>query len=186
MTERARGWLLRALAFAALAAVIALGWARRDRFAPVGVGDRARAYAAPSLAGDSVSLASLRGRVVLLNVWATWCEPCRWEMPALERLQRTLRDRGLEVVAVSVDAAPGGPAALAAPGGAVRAMVEELGLSFTVLLDPAGEVRRRFGVTALPTTFLIDRHGIVVERVVGPARWDESPHADRVREVLEG
>lgn len=180
MGERMGRWIVRAAVAAAVAGVIALGWAQRRRFAPVTAGDRAPAYAAPSLAGDTVSLGALRGKVVLLNVWATWCAPCRWEMPALDRLHRALRDRGLEVVAVSVDAAPGGP------DGAVREMVEELGLSFTVLVDPAGEVRRRFGVSGLPTTFLIGRDGTVLERVLGPARWDRAPHADRVREALEG
>ncbi|HEX6938732.1 MAG TPA: TlpA disulfide reductase family protein [Longimicrobiales bacterium] len=186
MMGRFRGWLPHGLVFAALAGLITLGWLRRDRFDPVAAGDRAPDYAAVTLAGDTLSLASLRGNIVLLNVWATWCAPCRREMPALERLYRALRDRGLRIVAVSVDAAPGGVDALGNPGGDVRAMVRDLGLSFTVLLDPRAEVRRRFGVNALPTTFLIDRSGRIVERVLGPAPWDEPPYADRVRALLEG
>jgi peroxiredoxin len=184
MGERTRSWLQTGVILAALAVVVALGWRERQRFAPVGPGDRAPTYAAPSLAGDTVSLESLRGRVVLLNVWATWCAPCRWEMPAIERLHREYRDQGLEVVAASVDVVPGGIDALRAPDGPVARMVDELGLTFRILLDPAGEVQDRFGVAGLPTTFLIDRDGRIVERVLGPARWDEPPHRDRVLRVL--
>lgn len=180
MGERARIWLVRILIVAGLGVVVALGWIERDRFTPLEPGRGVPAYAAPTLAGDTLDLADLRGRVVLLNVWATWCEPCRWEMPALERVHRRLRERGLEVVAVSVDALPG------AADGPVRAMIDELGLSFTVLLDPAGEVQRRFGVAGLPTTFLIDREGRLIDRVLGPVHWDEPPHVDAIDRALGG
>lgn len=185
-TERARTWLLQGIVLAGLGVVIALGWRERERFTPIERGALAPAYAAATLDGDTVSLESLRGRVVLLNVWATWCAPCRWEMPALERLYRAYRDRGLEVAAVSVDAAPGQIGLFNAAGGEVRSMVDELGLSFTILLDPEGIVQRRFGVTGLPTTFLIGRDGRVVDVVLGPVRWDEPPYTDIVERALEG
>lgn len=185
MSGRVQGWLIRGVVTVALGIMVALGWTERERFTPVEARRRAPAYAAPSLTGDTVSLEALRGRVVLLNIWATWCPPCRWEMPALERLHRELHDEGLEVVAVSVDAAPGELDFVGKPGGDVRALVRDLGLTFTILLDPQGEVQRRYGVVGLPTTFLVGRDGRVVERVLGPARWDEPPHADRIRELLE-
>ncbi len=182
MLQQAKVWALRGVVVAGLVGAIVFGWSERDRFAPVTVGDPVPAYAAPSIDGDTVSLDSLRGNVVLVNIWATWCAPCRWEMPALNRLHRELRGRGFEVVAVSVDAAP------IEEGGrdAVGAMVRDLGLEFRVLRDPNAEVQRLFGVTGLPTSFLIDRDGVIVDRVLGPARWDEPPFAERIRELLEG
>ncbi|MBI4409843.1 MAG: TlpA family protein disulfide reductase [Gemmatimonadetes bacterium] len=184
MTERTRNWLLTGILAAALGAWIALGWAQRERFSLVQPGDVAPPFAAPALTGDTVRLEDLRGRVVLLNVWATWCAPCRWEMPALERLSAELAPQGLAVLAVSVDAPLGGVDALGNPGGDVRAFVAELGLTFTVLLDPRAQIQRRYGVTGLPTTFLIGRDGRVVRKVFGPARWDEPPHSADIRALL--
>jgi thiol-disulfide isomerase/thioredoxin len=174
------GWLGKGALMAALGGALVLGWQGRGRFFPAEAGGLAPAYAAPTLAGDTLALEALRGRVVLLNVWATWCAPCRTEMPALERLYRRFRARGLEVVAVSVDAAPLGSAA-----DVVRPMVEELGVSFPILLDPDGVVSRRFGVTGLPTTLLIGRDGRVLDRLLGPAPWDEAPYAETIRRALE-
>ena len=113
MNHRARRrltWIALALS---LASLMVLAWTQRDRFVPVGVGARAPSYSAPDLKGRPLSLASLQGKVVVLNVWATWCPPCRAEMPALQRLYDELRDQGLEVVAVSVDAPIG---SFAGPG----------------------------------------------------------------------
>src|SRR5688500_1364907 len=121
MNLRTRNRLWRgALAFA-LASLLLLAWTQRDRFAPVGAGSRAPAYSAPTLDGQTVSLASLRGKVVVLNVWATWCRPCLQEMPALERLHQQLSSQGLAIVAVSVDAPIGTAGPLGQPGGDVRA-----------------------------------------------------------------
>ncbi|HEX7052077.1 MAG TPA: TlpA disulfide reductase family protein [Longimicrobiales bacterium] len=185
MGERMRSRLLTALVLAGIGVVVVLGWLERDRFTPAETGHRAPAYAAPSLAGDTVSLRSLRGRVVLLNVWATWCPPCRWEMPALNHVYRELHDQGLEVVAVSVDAAPGGIEALSAADGSVRKLVDKWGLDFDVLLDPQARVQRLFGVTGLPTTFIIGRDGEIVGKVLGPLPWDAPLHLDRLRQLLE-
>jgi len=170
--------LFSALALGVVALLLFFGWQRRDRFAPAVVGEPAPGYAAPTLDGDTLALEALRGRVVLLNVWATWCAPCRVEMPALDRLYRQYRDDGLVVVAVSVDA--GSDAARL-----VRRFVADLGLAFPVLLDPAGTVQDRFGVNGLPTTFLIDRTGRIRARLLGPAAWDRPPHTDDVRRLLE-
>jgi peroxiredoxin len=180
-----RRWLPRGVVLAVVAGLMLFGWRARDRFTPVAAGALAPAYAAPSLRGDTVSLAALRGRVVLLNVWATWCAPCLREMPAMHRLQAALRDDGLEVVAVSVDAVAPGPDRLERARARVGAYVDELGVDFTVLLDPAGEVQRLFGVTGLPTTFLIDRDGRIAAKVLGAVDWDEPPHLDRVQRLLE-
>jgi thiol-disulfide isomerase/thioredoxin len=122
--------------------------------------------------GHSVELSELRGKLVLVNLWATWCEPCLREMPSLERLQSRLGER-IAVLAVSEDR-----------GGnkTVEPFIAKLGLkSVKIYIDPKSEVGHAFGARGLPTSFLIDREGKVLGRVEGAAEWD-SP---KIRGVLE-
>ena len=134
-------------------------------------------YPAPAIsladtAGHSVELSDLQGKLVLVNLWATWCGPCLREMPSLERLQSRLGER-LAVLAVSEDR-----------GGnkTVEPFIAKLGLkSVKIYIDPKSEVGRAFGARGLPTSFLIDREGKVLGRVEGAAEWD-SP---RILGVLE-
>ena len=104
---------------AVIAILIVLGWTLRHRFVPVAEGSPAPEYSAKTLTGSEVSLASLRGKVVLLNVWATWCYPCVEEMPTLQHAYDLLKGDGLEVVAVSVDAPVGSLDPVGNPGGDV-------------------------------------------------------------------
>lgn len=164
-----------------VAALVALLWAGRRAIGPVDVGSSAPSYAAVSLAGDTVRLEDLRGRVVVLNVWATWCAPCIREMPALQRLHERLEDRGLSIVAVSVDAA--GPGA---GDDVVRAFVDEYGLTFTVLRDASGRIEDAFRVAGLPTTFVIDRDGRIRSKVLGARDWDDPALASEIESLLEG
>lgn len=167
------------VALGMVALVVAL-WTQRARFAPAGVGAPAPEYAARTLAGDTVRLDALRGRVVVLNVWATWCTPCIEEMPALQRLHDDLVDDGVSVVAVSVDAA-------AAGGGDadVRAFVDRFGLTFTVLRDASGRIEDAFGVAGLPTTFVIDRDGRIQRKVLGAREWHDPALASEIESLLE-
>ena len=113
--------------------------------------------------GKTLSLADFAGRVVLVNFWATWCAPCREEMPSLERLQTRLGDK-LAILAISQDS--GGEKAVAP-------FVARYGITaLRTYLDPTSAVGRAFKVDGLPTSFLIDRHGRVVGQVVGEAKWD--------------
>jgi thiol-disulfide isomerase/thioredoxin len=124
--------------------------------------------------GQTVELSQLRGKTVLVNLWATWCEPCLREMPSLERLQSRLGER-IAVFAVSEDR-----------GGikAVEPFIAKLGLkSVKIYIDPKSEVGQAFGAQGLPTSFLIDREGKVRGRVEGAAEWD-SPKILRVLEPL--
>jgi peroxiredoxin len=171
----------------ALAGVLsALIWTQRDRFTPLDVGSSAPPYRAYSLAGDTVELASFAGDVVLLNVWATWCRPCVVEMPALQRLHEELHERGLRIVAVSVDAPLGIVGSFGEPGGDVARFVADYGLTFTVLHDPSGRIQSRYQITGLPTTYIIDRDGRIQQKLLGARRWDEGPLADQIRKLVEG
>ena len=119
-------------------------------------------FAVPDLSGQAVRLSALRGKVVLLNLWTTWCPPCREEMPSMQRLYERLRDRDFQLLAVSQD--EDGKQV-------VEPFVKEMRLSFPVLVDPDHQVGDRYGVWGYPETFVIDRTGHVVEREIGPRDW---------------
>lgn len=143
---------------------------------PPVVGEAVPAYGARLVSGDSVSLAGLRGAPVLLNVWATWCHPCREEMPALQRVHERWGDRGLRVVGVSID---GGM-----DGAEVEAFARDLGARFPIWLDPQERVTNRFGTTGVPTTFLIGPDGTLLWKRIGPVHDDDPEMAERIEAAL--
>jgi thiol-disulfide isomerase/thioredoxin len=115
-----------------------------------------------SLAGVKVKLSAYRGRVVFLNFWATWCPPCRAEMPSMERLHQLLGAKGLAIVAVD----------LQEPRETVQQFAKDNALAFTILLDTRGDVGGAWGAQSIPTTYLIDRKGAILARSVGSREWD--------------
>jgi peroxiredoxin len=124
--------------------------------------------------GQIVSLSDLRGKVVLLNFWATWCGPCRVEMPAMERLYRTYARKDFEILAVSTDA----------QGVAVtRPFQQENQLTFPILHDADFRVGLSYGARTLPMTFMVDRQGIVRQHIFGARDW-EAPEAHQLIEML--
>jgi peroxiredoxin len=114
------------------------------------------------LNGKLVRLGDFQGKVVLLNFWATWCPPCRKEMPSMQQLYQVYKDKGLEIVAVSVDTTSSHE---------VRAFIEELELTFPVLHDRDSLVSRLYSNPGVPSTYLIDVQGKVVYRVLGEYDW---------------
>lgn len=120
-------------------------------------------FAAQDLQGNPVRFAAYRGKVVLLNFWATWCPPCRKEMPSMERLHRAYRERGLVVLAVSQDEAPLEE---------VRRFAVSLGLTFPVWHDRDREAARHYSVPGVPTSYLIAHDGQLAYRVLGEYDWD--------------
>jgi cytochrome c biogenesis protein CcmG, thiol:disulfide interchange protein DsbE len=115
-----------------------------------------------ALAGGTTALESLRGRVVLVNFWATWCPPCVQEMPSLERLHQALGPEGLVVIGVSVDQ----------DEKAVTDFVARFGLSFPILRDPEAHTAAAYHTTGYPETFVIGKDGTLLRSIVGPAEWD--------------
>ena len=133
---------------------------------PLEIGQTAPHYSAVSLTGDSVSLAQLRGRVILLNVWATWCHPCREEIPVLQGLHARYASRGLELVGVSVDAR--------GEEATIREFATDFRMTYPLWLDPDERVQSTFLAIGVPATFLIDRDGVLRWRHVGPVRANDS------------
>jgi thiol-disulfide isomerase/thioredoxin len=137
----------------------------RTGSAPPGPGDLAPTYQATTLDGERTGLAALEGEVALLNVWATWCAPCRREVPDLEALYEAHADRGLRVVGVSVDSRT--------VRDQVDRFVADFGVTYDVWLDPDQAALAAFGANGVPLTILIDREGRIVWRRLGPlARED--------------
>jgi cytochrome c biogenesis protein CcmG, thiol:disulfide interchange protein DsbE len=129
-----------------------------------------------ALAGGTSDLASRRGRVVLVNFWATWCPPCVEEMPSLERLHRALGPEGLVVIGISVDA----------DDNAVRDFVARAGVSFPMLRDPGAHTAAAYRTTGYPETFVIGRDGRLLRTFVGPAEWDTPEALGYFRGLLGG
>lgn len=134
------------------------------RGGPVRTGAEAPAYAAETLDGERASLALLRGRPVLLNVWATWCHPCRTEIPALEQLHKTYGPQGLHVVGVSIDQGD--------QEQGIREFLQEFGASYPIWLDPDGEITTAYSTIGVPNTFLIGPDGTLLWKHVGPVTAD--------------
>ncbi|CAN5747890.1 hypothetical protein BH23GEM6_BH23GEM6_12630 [soil metagenome] len=182
--SRAQWWPVLALGLFVLL-LIGTGWVVRDRFLPVEVGTAAPGFAVHDLDGTPVSLADLRGEVVLLNIWATWCPPCREEMPSMQRLHEMLGPEGLRVVAVSIDSRAGGTDAAGRPGGDVQAFAESMQLTFDIWHDPPGAIQRTYRTTGVPESFVIDRNGTIVKKVIGPTDWDSEANVELIRRLLE-
>lgn len=137
------------------------------------VGSRAPEFALRDMQGNYVSVTALRGKVIVLNFWATWCPPCKVEIPGLEALNRKYGARGLAVVAVSTDSSEKG----------IRKFLRETPLSYRVVHDRDGKISRLYGVYSLPTTFIIDRSGVVIRHFMGEQNWN-SPEMRALIEAL--
>jgi cytochrome c biogenesis protein CcmG/thiol:disulfide interchange protein DsbE len=170
------GWMLALVVLGAGAVLVLLS---EGAPAPIGRGSPAPDFELPLLDGPSkLSLEKFRGQVVLLNFWATWCKPCEDEMPAMERLYRSLRGQDFELVAVTVDEEK--------DEGVVREFRERMAISFPIALDPRKSVSELYQTMGFPESLLIDRDGRVVERYVGPRDWDHRVYAERIRALLGG
>ena len=132
--------------------------------------------AAPTEPGALMSLDSLRGRVVLVNFWATWCEPCEREMPAMERLYEAMPRDTFELVAVAIDEKEAD----------VQAFQDRYTLSFPILLDLDQSVYQSYQTMGVPESLLLDRDGRIVERYVGPREWDAPEYVERIRAQVRG
>ena len=139
-------------------------------------GGQAPALALKDAEGKTINLADLRGKVVLVNFWATWCEPCRQEMPSMQRLRDRLARKPFVVLAVNVDE----------PEARVRNFLNQSRLDLTVLLDPNKSVTRAWGARVLPVTFIVGPDGRLRYRVVGEMDWDNEQAVSLISELIAG
>ena len=167
-------------------AVVVAAWMGRDSYRPVIAGEPAPGFVALTLNGEQISLENYQGKVVLLNIWATWCPPCREEMPSMERLAQRLEGTDFEIVAVSVDAdSPGSMGWGGNIGGDIPEFVEEFGLTFDILHDASGAVADTYQATGLPESFLIGRDGLIYRKVPGGTDWSDERYVEQIQRLLD-
>lgn len=171
------------LGFAAFAVY---GYATRDEAAiraarevrgPLALGTMAPDFTFPALDGRQVSLSDFRGKkVVFVNMWATWCPPCIWEMPLMEKLYQTLEKEEFEILAVSIDA-------LGAD--AIKPYLKtKVKVTFPILLDTRGTIKKLYRTTGIPETFIVDKRGILVKKVIGAIDWSKPEVVKFFRELI--
>ena len=141
---------------------LAAGPLSKITIAPQAERSSAPGFVAERLEGGKADLRDFKGKVVLLNFWATWCMPCRKEMPSMEALRQKYSQQDLLVVAISIDEGA---------KSRVASYVKSLQLGFPILLDPEGEVSDLYKVSGLPASYLIDRNGKLISRIVGSEDW---------------
>ncbi|HZO18171.1 MAG TPA: TlpA disulfide reductase family protein [Gemmatimonadaceae bacterium] len=178
MTRREQwGWIV-AIVLVLIAGIVATTHALRDELRPVTLGSKAPPFEAMTLDAhpERRTLEDYRGKVVLLNIWATWCGPCIVEMPTIEALHREFKGTDFRIVAVSVDAPN--------TEKTIRAFVKELGLTFEVLYDPEGDIALAYQATGYPQTFVIGRDGVIRKKVMGAVNWHSDGNRALVRQLL--
>ena len=164
---------------------VAIAVKLRPQFDLVEVGSTAPEFHAVDLRTSlPATLADYRGKVVLLNIWATWCPPCRVEMPSMERLYRKLLGTDFRIVAVSVDGDAFHLEDSQPPPG-IMEFASDMGLTFDILHDPSGAIRAKYQTYAVPESFLIDRDGMIVRKVMGATEWDGPVNEAVIRRLLD-
>jgi peroxiredoxin len=133
-------------------------------------------FTLPDLDGRMISLSSFKGKVVIVNIWATWCPPCVAETPSLDKLYKMFKDEGLELLAVSVD--EGGKRK-------VESFMKKKNLSFPVLLDPEGMITRLYGTTGVPESFIVRKDGTLDNRIQGAIEWTSPKVIEYFQQLLK-
>lgn len=178
MTLRQQWVVVLAVVVILLGALGTGAYVLRDELFPVEVGSQAPAFRARTVDGTNQvrSLDDYKGKVVVLNVWATYCRPCIVEMPSFERLRRQVPDSNLKIVAVSIDDVVGADS--------VWAFARGLGVTFDILLDSTHAIDRDYQLTGYPETFVIARDGTIRKKWIGPADWSSADNVALVRDLL--
>jgi thiol-disulfide isomerase/thioredoxin len=167
--------LMKRIIFALLAVTLAVanGCKKEDKAArPAAKAD----FTVRDLAGQEVKLAALKGKVVLVNFWATWCPPCREEIPSMMKLNQSMSGKQFQMLAISID--EGGKAA-------VESFFKKSGMTLPACLDTDGTVSRSYGTTGVPETFIVDKAGIIQKKIVGGMDWSSPDVIAYLEELLK-
>jgi peroxiredoxin len=176
MTKAKRITVLAAGAVAVAGAVAFFVAQRASRSASVEVGQLAPDFSVPAFPVGQVRLHDLRGRVSLVNFWATWCPPCVDESPSLQQFAAQMRSQGVEVIGISVDQDPA----------ALQTFIDRFHLTFTIGRDPNQELAHHYGTFKYPETYIVDRDGRVAEKIIGPIDWQDPRIISFVESLTQG
>lgn len=158
-----------------LAAVVAFGCSKKGD-GPAVEGKPAPDFTLNDLSGKPVQLSSLKGKVVLVNFWATWCPPCREEVPSMVRLNQLMQGKNFQMLAISID--EGGKEA-------VQDFFKQGGVTLPALLDTDGKVARLYGTTGVPETFVVDAKGVIRQKVIGAVDWSAPEAVQFLEQVMQ-
>jgi len=167
---------MRALLISLLLIALPVGAADLSAMRAEPLSGDAASFSLTDLAGNSHELSEWRGKLVLINFWATWCGPCRTEMPGIERLWQRYRDQGLVILAISVDEGM---------ERRIATFVKRLNLSLPILLDPESKVADHYQVSGLPHSVLIDQEGHLIAQIIGERQWDSPEAYQLIEQLLE-
>ncbi len=173
-TKRGINPMAIALVGVAIVVAIVVVFSRHEEYIAVKQGTPAPEFSLPDLEGRIHKLSDYRGKVVFLNFWATWCDPCKDEMPSMEMLHRTLKDKPFVILAVSVDKKRED----------IEKFLREYNISFLILHDRKGSVKELYKTTGVPETFIIDQNGIIAEKVWGPRDWTRRENLKTIFRLL--
>jgi cytochrome c biogenesis protein CcmG, thiol:disulfide interchange protein DsbE len=162
---------------AILAVVFGLVWMQSSKYEPLTVGKVAPDFYLPDLNDKELRLSDFRGKVVFLNFWATWCKPCREEMPSMEILYKNFEKDGLVILAISIDRVT--------TKKDIPPFVKALNLTFPILIDSWGQTDKRYKLMGVPETYIIDQQGILREKVIGPRDWTVLDNLQIVTQLLK-
>lgn len=159
-----------------IAVVVFLVIGNKSDFVPTGPGVASIDIPLKDLDGNVTKLSDYRGKVVFLNFWATWCEPCEEEMPSMQIMYEAFKNRGFVILAVSIDSGSDEP---------IREFIDKYGLTFPIFHDPKGKSKERYKTTGVPETFIIDQNGIIAEKVMGQRDWDNPYSVKMILDLLD-
>ena len=152
-------------------------WLQSSKYEPLVVGMTAPNFSLPDLQGKTQRLTDYRGKVVFLNFWATWCKPCKEEMPSMQVLWDNLKNRDFMMLAVSMDRVT--------TTKDIPSFVETLKLSFPILTDSWGQTDKRYKLMGVPETYIIDQSGVLREKVIGPRDWTRRESIETIVQLLQ-
>jgi peroxiredoxin len=162
-------------------AIIALAfgvvWLQSAKYEPLTVGMAAPDFTLPDMAGKNQQLSDYRGKVIFLNFWATWCKPCKEEMPSMQVLWDNLKKEDFVMLAISMDRVT--------TTKEISPFVESLKLTFPILTDSWGQTDKRYKLMGVPETYIIDQNGVLREKVIGPRDWTRTESIETIVQLLQ-
>ncbi|HKW86764.1 MAG TPA: TlpA disulfide reductase family protein [Nitrospiraceae bacterium] len=162
---------------AILALAFGVVWMQSAKYEPLTVGKVAPDFNLPDLNEKEIRLSDFRGKVVFVNFWATWCKPCREEMPSMEVLYKNFEKDGLVILAISIDRVT--------TKKDIPPFVKSLNLTFPILVDSWGQTDKRYKLMGVPETYIIDQQGVLREKVIGPRDWTMLDNLQVVTQLLK-
>jgi len=160
-----------------LALAFGVVWMQSSKYEPLVIGMMAPDFSLPDLQGKTQRLSTYRGKVVFLNFWATWCKPCKEEMPSMQVLWENLKNQDFMMLAVSMDRVT--------TKKDIPSFVETLKLSFPILTDSWGQTDKRYKLMGVPETYIIDQNGVLREKVIGPRDWTRPENIGSIVQLVQ-